>query len=209
MARRKGTPENKTPEEGKVVAKYELDARERALREKQKARFRNTPPAPRVKLENRKVGYDHPDRVEGFLLCMESLGTTSQDFSAMIQDQLINALSTGKDANIGSVNAALAVISSIQPRDEIETMLVAQMAAIHSATMTQAWRLNRADMLQQFDSHERALNRLARTFTTQMEALKRYRTGGEQKMTIHHVTVNEGGQAIVGTVEQGKDRGEG
>ena len=34
----------------------------------------------------------------------------------------------------------------------------------------------------------------------QVEALKRYRTGGEQKVTVQHVTVNDGGQAIVGSV---------
>jgi hypothetical protein len=34
----------------------------------------------------------------------------------------------------------------------------------------------------------------------QMEALKRYRTGGEQKVTVQHVSVSEGGQAIVGNV---------
>jgi hypothetical protein len=33
-----------------------------------------------------------------------------------------------------------------------------------------------------------------------IEALKRYRTGGEQKVTVQHVTVNDGGQAIVGAV---------
>jgi hypothetical protein len=33
-----------------------------------------------------------------------------------------------------------------------------------------------------------------------MEALKRYRSGGEQKMTVQHVHVAEGGQAIVGNV---------
>jgi hypothetical protein len=33
-----------------------------------------------------------------------------------------------------------------------------------------------------------------------MEALKRYRTGGQQKVIVEHVTVNEGGQAIVGHV---------
>ena len=32
----------------------------------------------------------------------------------------------------------------------------------------------------------------------QMEALKRYRMGGEQRVTVQHVTVNDGGQAIVG-----------
>jgi hypothetical protein len=33
-----------------------------------------------------------------------------------------------------------------------------------------------------------------------MEALERYRTGGEQKVTVQHVSVRDGGQAIVGNV---------
>jgi hypothetical protein len=37
-----------------------------------------------------------------------------------------------------------------------------------------------------------------------MEALKRYRTGGEQTVTVQHVNVSEGGQAIVGNVTQGQ-----
>ncbi len=37
----------------------------------------------------------------------------------------------------------------------------------------------------------------------QVDALKRYRTGGQQKVTVEHVTVNDGGQAIVGSVEKG------
>ena len=38
----------------------------------------------------------------------------------------------------------------------------------------------------------------------QLEALKRYRTGGEQKVVVQHVNVNKGGQAIVGTVDRGR-----
>src|SRR3984957_10257646 len=52
------------------------------------------------------------------------------------------------------------------------------------------------------DSASNAFNKLARTFAMQLEALKRYRTGGEQKVTVQHVTVGEGGQAIVGNVNQ-------
>ena len=33
--------------------------------------------------------------------------------------------------------------------------------------------------------------------------LKRYRTSGQQKVIVEHVTVNEGGLAIVGAVTQG------
>jgi hypothetical protein len=42
----------------------------------------------------------------------------------------------------------------------------------------------------------------------QMEALKRYRTGGQQKVTVEHVTVNDGGQAIVGSVGIGEGQRE-
>jgi hypothetical protein len=36
-----------------------------------------------------------------------------------------------------------------------------------------------------------------------VEALKRYRSGGEQTVRVERVTVNEGGQAIVRTVTHG------
>jgi hypothetical protein len=49
------------------------------------------------------------------------------------------------------------------------------------------------------DSAERALNEFAWTYAMQMAALKRHRTGGEQKVTAPHVTVSEGGHAIVGS----------
>jgi hypothetical protein len=51
-----------------------------------------------------------------------------------------------------------------------------------------------------FPSRQRGFNKLARTFTTQMEALKRYRGTGEQKMVVEHVHVHQGGQAIVGQI---------
>jgi len=78
------------------------------------------------------------------------------------------------------------------------------MAAVHVAVLTFARRLGSVDTIQQQDSAEKALNKLARTFTTQVEALKRYRTGGKQKVTVEHVHVHEGGQAIVGNIESGE-----
>jgi hypothetical protein len=82
-------------------------------------------------------------------------------------------------------------------------MLAAQMAAVHNATITFARRLAHVGNIPQQDSAERACNKLARTFASQVEALKRYRTGGEQTVRVEHVTVNEGGQAIVDNVTQG------
>jgi len=100
-------------------------------------------------------------------------------------------------------NFLLSIIKGVNPNDQLEAMLAAQMAVVHDATMQFARRLPHVETIQQQDSAERALNKLARTFAMQMEALKRYRTGGEQKVTVQHVSVNEGGQAIVGNVTQG------
>ena len=46
-------------------------------------------------------------------------------------------------------------------------------------------------------------NKLSRTYTTLLEALNRHRGKGQQKVTVEHVHVHEGGQAIVGNVEGG------
>jgi hypothetical protein len=44
--------------------------------------------------------------------------------------------------------------------------------------------------------------KLLRTFAAQTEALQRYRGKGQQKVTVEHVHVHTGGQAIVGSVSQ-------
>jgi hypothetical protein len=86
-------------------------------------------------------------------------------------------------------------------------LLATQMAAIHTATMKMAARLAQTTNAKLIDGYERSLNKLARAFAAQVEALKRYRTGGEQRVTVEHVHVHPGGQAIVGHVEHKPEGG--
>ena len=151
---------------------------------------------------------DHPDEMTGIALLAQSLGTSDIDFVNGILSQLANAGSTGGEVSESGLNFMLSVVKGVKPTDEVEAMLAAQMAAVHMATMTFARRLAHVENIPQQDSAERAFNKLARTFATQMEALKRYRTGGEQKVTVQHVSVSEGGQAIVGNVTQSPAPGE-
>ena len=44
-------------------------------------------------------------------------------------------------------------------------------------------------------------NKLSRTYAALVESLNRHRGKGQQKVTVEHVHVHEGGQAIVGNVE--------
>jgi hypothetical protein len=115
----------------------------------------------------------------------------------------------GKDGKIdtGAVEAVLAVLDGSEPQNEIEAMLVIQMATTHALAMKLSRRLATVDTIEQNDSASITLTRLQRTFTTQVEALANLRRGGKQKMTVEHVHVHPGGQAIVGNVTTG-GRGE-
>jgi hypothetical protein len=197
-------PEKPNPDTGKK--KYEPTERERTALDRYRAQKAAAPAAPRMTVTNDKksptIAPDHPDKPLAFALLMEALGTVSNDFTNGLLSQLANAGSHGRQIDEGALNFMLSVVKGIKPKDQLEAMLAAQMAAIHTTTMTFARRLAHVETIQQQDSAERALNKLARTFAMQMEALKRYRTGGEQKVTVQHVSVNEGGQAIVGNVNQ-------
>jgi hypothetical protein len=194
-------------EAGTNLAKpYEPKPEEKAALAAYLDRRKQKPPAPRIKLAEKggaiEVSTDHPMPSLGYTLVKQALGIADPDFFDGLLSQLINAGTQGKQPDERGLNFMLSVIKAVQPKDELEAMLAAQMAAVHMATMTFANRLNHVDNIPQQDSAERAFNKLARTFAVQLEALKRYRTGGEQKVTVQHVTVNEGGKAIVGAVTQ-------
>ena len=190
----------------KDVAKtYEPTPRERAVVEAYLARKKET--APRMKASEKyglaELVPDHPEPKIAHLLLMEAVGAKDLDFLNGLLSQLINAGAQGEDVDESSLNFMLSVVKGVEPENQVEAMLAAQMAAVHMATMTFAGRLANVDTIPQQDSAERAFNKLARTFASQVEALKRYRTGGRQTVTVEHVTVNAGGQAIVGNVETG------
>ena len=139
----------------------------------------------------------------GHAALLESLGTCDDDFALGLINQIGSAVSKGPETDEQAFKLALATMRGIQPRDEAEAMLAAQMAAIHKMTMTFARRLNHSENIQQQESASNALNKFARTYVAQLTALKTYRTGGEQRVTVQHVNVNQGGQAIVGEVHHG------
>jgi hypothetical protein len=98
--------------------------------------------------------------------------------------------------------AYLGFLSGIGPNDELEGMLAAQLLASHNAAMECYRRAMISD--QPFEGRKENLNqanKLSRTHATLLEALNRHRGKGQQKVTVEHVHVHDGGQAIVGNVE--------
>jgi hypothetical protein len=140
----------------------------------------------------------------------EALGTPDCGVQSLLLDQVVQTfkatVSTDGADNDNVATAAsnaMAILSGIQPQDEIEGMLATQMVGVHNMAMD---AMNRA-MLggQTFEGKDANVNHAAKmvnTFMMQMETLRKYRTRGPQKMVVEHVNVSEGGQAIVGTINQ-------
>ncbi len=115
-------------------------------------------------------------------------------------------------ANDGPDCVALAVdaAETIQARNSLEKMLAHQMAAAHKLAMEfagQARRLSEDAAADPYESRESKSVEAARTanasarmmdsFQKGFLALAKVRTGGRQTVTVQHVNVNDGGQAVV------------
>ena len=209
MAQRKPTKANTPPK-----APYVPTEREKAALALNAARKAAHGPTPSMNVIGNKgcvtnLKVDHPDDHVGEALFNESLGLTNGGASALVTELLANLCVHDGKVSQNVLDRYLGIVQEVGPRDIIETMLASQMAAVYLLAMTTAAPLH--SRLSP-DARDRAVNQLTklnRTFTTQMEALKRYRSKGEQKVVVEHqhVHVYPGGQAVVGTVNQGTGGG--
>ncbi|PDT76294.1 hypothetical protein [Bradyrhizobium sp. C9] len=157
---------------------------------------------PRIKLTRRGYAIDHPDRKLGEALMANALGVADRDAMDGILRQLVKAsVSGGRPCEV-NLAFMISMVKSLKPRDSVEAMLVAQMVSVHVMAMRCAHHLAHADDLAQHDSAARALGRLTRTFPAQIDALNRYRSQREPAITVQNVKVEDGGNAIVGTITQ-------
>lgn len=150
------------------------------------------------------IAADDPEKREGRLKYIG--GSQSDHWNETLANQAAQALwinnSTPADRD-RQVRAAIAAMEGIGPRDELEGMVAGQLVAAHNAAMECYRRAMIGE--QTFEGRRENLNqasKLSRTYTALLEALNRHRGKGQQKVTVEHVHVHAGGQAVVGTVER-------
>jgi len=149
-----------------------------------------------------KIHFDD-DTIMAHALAMLELGTGDDRVFKGMLNQISELGERGKSVSESASNFVLGVVAGIEPKGEIEAMLATQMAVTYQMTMAMGRRLIHVETIPQQDAFDRAFNKLARTFTTQMDALKKYRAKAQQTVPVERVTVNEDGQAIVGNIETG------
>jgi hypothetical protein len=121
---------------------------------------------------------------------MNAFGITDLDLAECLMTQIVNTIhlrSMNDPVAEGTLNAALAAVTGIGPRDEAEAMLAAQMVGVHWLAMDLLRKAN--DRARLNDAGNMAV-KLLRTFAAHLETLKRYRSAGEQRVVVQHQHVN-------------------
>ncbi len=141
-------------------------------------------------------------------------GSTSAEFGNQVIGQTIQSIYPGS-SSVGAAEKhdiflGIKTLACIRPEDEIEAMLVAQMIGSHNAAME---CLRRAALQQQtFEGRDVNLKHAAKLqsiYARQLEVLDKRRGKGHQQVTVKHVHVESGGQAIVGNVGTPNDETKG
>ena len=140
-------------------------------------------------------------------------GSQSDRWNNVLANQVMQALwlkNSSAEEGEKQLNATVAALIGIGPRDELEGMMAAQLIAAHNAAMECYRRAMIGE--QSFEGRRENLaqaNKLSRTYAALLEALNRHRGKGQQKVTVEHVHVHAGGQAVVGMVASSAGQGPG
>ena len=114
-----------------------------------------------------------------------------------------------------TVDMGLDLAESIQARDSVERMIAHQMAVAHRLAMKfgrrteqELWRQTNPNAAGEASRAANSVARLMKAFQEGAQTLAKLRNGGQQVVTVQHVTVEQGGQAVVaGQVDPKKPGG--
>lgn len=149
---------------------------------------------------------------EARVVTCRATGTRSYEVAKRIIYQVSNAnvWPQPKDT-FDHLVAASASMAEMAPKTFTEAMLAAQMIATNEAAAMFLSRATRNDQSAEvMDANILRATRLMRLFVEQLDAMAKLKgNAGQQKVTVEHVHVHKGGQAIVGVVSTKKGEGGG
>ena len=146
---------------------------------------------------------------EATLAMRQVTGALSHDTASRLTVQACHALVWPRVEEDAVIAAGVAAIAELAPQNGAEGMLSVQLIAVHNAALM---FLHRATLEKQepeaVDRNVIRASRLMRVFVEQVDALQKLKgKAGQQKVTVEHVHVHDGGQAIVGAVSATGGRG--
>jgi hypothetical protein len=139
----------------------------------------------------------------------EAFGNTmSDEFVDVLLGKLAEALRPGPfDAlEEPTMNAALAIIHSMQPQSELQALLAVQIIATGFSGL-RLLRQSQRQMTEEFiDVYGNYAIKLLRLQNDMIQTFDRYRRGNKQTVEVRHVHIHSGGQGVVGIINPPDDR---
>lgn len=129
----------------------------------------------------------------------KAMGTHSKEASITLLEQAMAGSFRSQERREQQISAVYELLVQIKPGDPLESMLAAQMIAVHF----QAMDLMRQAAVCSFPETSRLYLNLAtklmRAYAQQMEAFRKNRLKGRQEIRVEHIQIT-GGQNILGNV---------
>ncbi len=142
----------------------------------------------------------------------EATGSDQPDVQQHLINQVCQTLwmpeGLGEDEKLTRIQSAISSLQGIKPADEIEGMLAVQMVATHNAAMECLRRaMIKGQILAGRDQELKHAEKLLSIYSRQIEVLDKHRGKGQQKVTVEHIHIGAGAQAMVGQFNSGKTAG--
>jgi hypothetical protein len=139
----------------------------------------------------------------------DTLGTSSQTFAGASMVRLATAIRSNARAPAPTqdeMNAALAIMGAVAPRDELETLIGEQIVAAHFASLDFLARArgNAGEYRDAAAAYTNMATKASRTMAVHVDTLAKLRSGGKQQVEVRYVYVDaRGGQNVIGDGAQG------
>jgi hypothetical protein len=135
--------------------------------------------------------------------CASILGLRDRKVATQMVTQAMNGPDwCGSEGEADRFTTARDTLKEIGPKGATEVFLAIQMMGVHNAALIFLKCATVAGQTSEgTDANVVRAVRLMRLFNEQLQAMARLKgTAGRQKVTVEHVHVHQGGQAIVGSV---------
>jgi hypothetical protein len=131
-------------------------------------------------------------------------GTSGKALAGRILGQL-QSLQIGEPVLENRLGLAIDVLAELRPTSALESLLAVQMFGTHQAAILFLRNAVAEDQSPEGrDAHLARSTKLMGLFLQQLEALQKLKgKATQQKVTVEHVHIHEGGKAIVGAVSTG------
>lgn len=151
-------------------------------------------------IESEKIDWENPILREPYNTWKDALksltATTDPEIAGDIFNKGLNALPGNNVAKNANLTAQM--LADNCPADATEAKLCVQEMALYAQGMQYLYRAENCDMLTQREFYLKSAIKLLRLHNETIETRGKYRRGGEQRVVVQHVQVNDGGKAIVG-----------